>query len=173
MYKESSTIEYMANKKDKKRKNALKKKSTIEALKFQTKWGFEKQYGVPSSLYSVFLETELDYIIELELQEELLSIKGFIDDVKKGLGVWPIPELGDFNHSLVAISLGIAKIADINKFGIPTPWHELIKKKILSIYYPDEIRNQVVEYAKENNYNTSTYLGQPIVKFNHLFIKIT
>ena len=27
-------------------------------------------------------------------------------------------------------------------------------------------------YAKEKNYNTSTYLGQPIVKFNQLFIKI-
>ena len=162
----------MANKKDKKRKDALKKKSTIEALKFQSRWGFEKQFGVPSSLYSVFLETEVDYIIKLDLQEELLSIKSFVDDVKTGLGVEPIPELGDFYHSLVAISLGIAKIADINKFCVPTAWHDLIKKKILSIYYPDEIRNQVVEYAKNKNYNTSTYLGQPIVKFNHLFIKI-
>ena len=162
----------MANKKDKKRKDALKKKSTIEALKFQSRWGFEKQFGVPSSLYSVLLETEVDYIIKLDLQEELLSIKSFVDDVKTGLGVEPIPELGDFYHSLVAISLGIAKIADINKIGVPTAWHDLIKKKILSIYYPDEIRNQVVEYAKNKNYNTSTYLGQPIVKFNHLFIKI-
>jgi len=162
----------MANKKDKKRKDALKKKSTIEALKFQSRWGFEKQFGVPSSLYSVFLETEVDYIIKLDLQEELLSIKSFVDDVKTGLGVEPIPELGDFYHSLVAISLGIAKIADINKICVPTAWHDLIKKKILSIYYPDEIRNRVVEYAKNKNYNTSTYLGQPIVKFNHLFIKI-
>ena len=64
----------------------------------------------------MFLETEVDYIIELDLQEELLSIKSFVDDVKTGLGVEPIPELGDFYHSLVAISLGIAKIADINKF---------------------------------------------------------
>ena len=160
----------MANKKDKKRKDALKKKSAIESLKFQTRWGFVNQFGTPSSLYSVFLETELDYIIELGLQEELLSIKRFIDDIKSGLCVEPIPELGD--HSLVAISLGISQIADINKFGIPTPWDELLNKKILSIYYPDEIRNQVVEYAKEKNYNTSTYLGQPIVKFNQLYIKI-
>ena len=162
----------MANKKDKKRKDALKKKSTIETFKFQVRWGFVNQFGTPSSLYSVFLETELDYIIELELQEDLLSIKRFIDDIKSGLGLEPIPELGDLYHSLVAISLGIAKIADINKFCIPTPWDELLNKKILSIYYPDEIRNQVVEYAKEKNYNTSTYLGQPIVKFNQLYIKI-
>ena len=163
----------MANKKDKKRKDALKKKSTIEAFKFQVRWGFEKHFGTPLSFYSVFLETELDYIIELELQEDLLSIKRFIDDIKSGLGLEPIPELGDLYHSLVAISLGIAKIADINKLGIPTSWDELLNKKILSIYYPDEIRNQVVEYAKEKNYNTSTYLGQPFVKFNQLYIKIS
>ena len=162
----------MINKKDKKRKDVLKEKSTIEALKFQTRWGYEKQFGVSSSLYSALLDTELNYVIELGLHEDLLSIKNFVEDVKNCLGVKPIVELGDFYHSLVAISLGIAKIADINKFGIPTPWHELIKKKILSIYYPDEIRNQVVEYAKVKNYNTSTYLGQPIVKFNKLFIKI-
>lgn len=163
----------MASRKNQNRKDALKRKSAIESLKFQTRWGFEKHFGTPSSLYSVFLETELDYIIELGLQEDLLSIKRFIDDIKSGMGLEPIPELGDLYHSLVAISLGIAKIADINKFGIPTSWDELLNKKILSIYYPDEIRNQVVEYAKEKNYNTSTYLGQPIVKFNQLYIKIS
>ena len=162
----------MDSRKKQNRKDALKRKSAIESLKFQTRWGFVNQFGTPSSLYSVFLETELDYIIELGLQEELLSIKRFIDDIKSGLCVEPIPELGDFYHSLVAISLGISQIADINKFGIPTSWDELLNKKILSIYYPDEIRNQVVEYAKEKNYNTSTYLGQPIVKFNQLYIKI-
>ena len=141
-------------------------------MKFQTRWGYEKQFGVSSSLYSALLDTELNYVIELGLHEDLLSIKNFVEDVKNCLGVEPIVELGDFYHSLVAISLGIAKIADIDSFGVPTPWHDLIKKKILSIYYPDEIRNQVVEYAKEKNYNTSTYLGQPIVKFNKLFIKI-
>ena len=162
----------MINKKDKKRKDVLKEKSTIEALKFQTRWGYEKQFGVSSSLYSALLDTELNYVIELGLHEDLLSIKNFVEDVTNCLGVEPIVELGDFSHSLVAISLGIAYIADINKFCVPIPWHELIKKKILSIYYPDEIRNQVVEYAKVKNYNTSTYLGQPIVKFNKLFIKI-
>ena len=38
-------------------------------------------------------------------------------------------------------------------------------------YTKDDIKD-VVEYAKEKNYNTSTYLGQPIVKFNQLYIKI-
>ena len=36
----------------------------------------------------------------------------------------------------------------------------------------DAYTNHLYEYAKNKNYNTSTYLGQPIVKFNHLFIKI-
>lgn len=162
----------MINKKDKKRKDVLKERSTIEALKFQTRWGYEKQFGVSSSLCSALLDTELNNVIELGLHEDLLSIKNFVEDVKNCLGVEPIVELGDFYYSLVAISLGIAKIADINRLGMPTAWHELMKKKILSIYYPNEIRNIVVEYAKQKNYNTSTYLGQPIVKFNRLFLKI-
>lgn len=45
-------------------------------------------------------------------------------------------------------------------------------KKILIIFYPDEKRNAVVEWAKMNGYNTSTYLGQPIVKFTKLYIRI-
>ena len=49
----------MVNKKDKKRKDTLKKRSTIDALKFQARWGFEKQFGVPSSLYSVFFCSKL------------------------------------------------------------------------------------------------------------------
>lgn len=44
----------MANKKDKKRKDALKKKSTIEAFKFQVRWGFEKHFGTPLSFSPPF-----------------------------------------------------------------------------------------------------------------------
>ena len=117
----------MINKKDKKRKDILKERSTIEALKLQTRGGYEKQFGVSSSLNSALLDTELNYVIELGLHEDLLSIKNFVEDVKNYLGVEPIVELGDFYYSLVAISLGIAKIADINRLGMPTAWHELMK----------------------------------------------
>lgn len=162
----------MANKKDKMRKFALKKKSMIETLKFQTHWGFKKLYGEPSQLWSTLMNKELDLIVELGIQEDLLSIKEFVDDVRSALGAEPVEERGDFRNSPVAISLGIGRIQDINSMSMPVVWHELIDKKLLSIYYLDDIRNEVAEYAKRKNYNTSTYLGQPIVKFQHFNIKL-
>ena len=48
--------------------------------------------------------------------------------------------------------------------------NELMKKKLLKIYYPEEVRNKIFEWAKTNGYNTSTYLGQPMVKYAKLFI---
>lgn len=162
----------MANKNCKKRKDALKKKNAEETFRFQTRWGVKKLFGDVPDLYHLCLETEMDYIIELGLHEELLSIKRMVDEIKTVLNAEPVAKVGDFSHSIVAASLGIAKIANIKEFGIPTAWHEMIEKKILSIYYPGDLRNKVVEYARELGYNTSTYLGQPIVKFNKLYIKI-
>ena len=49
-------------------------------------------------------------------------------------------------------------------------WESLINQKILNIYYAENIRNQVVEWAKSNGFTTSTYLGNPIVKFNKIHI---
>lgn len=162
----------MANKKDKMRKDALKKKGMIETLNFQARWGFKKLYGEPSQLWSTLMDKELDLVVELDLQEDLLSIKGLVDDVRLALGAEPVEERGDFHNTLVGLSLGIGRIQDINSMGVPATWHELLDKKLLSIYYTDDIRNEAAEHAKARGYNTSTYLGQPIVKFKHLHLKL-
>ena len=112
----------------------------------------------------------MDYIIELNLFEDLLRLKIFIENVKSILGIEPVAEYGDFYRSLVALALGIGKVNDIEKVGTPITWHELLEKKILSIYYPTDVRNSIVEYAKNNGYNTSTYLGKPMIKFNVIFL---
>ena len=162
----------MSKEKEKKHKDALKQRSTVETLKFQTLWGFKNQFGKPKDLQSLWLEAELEYIIELRLEEDLLSIKGLVENIKATFRIEPLSEAGDFCNSIVANSLGIAKTVDINNIGTPTAWHDMIKKKILSIYYPNDIRNQVFDYAKSHNYNTSTYLGEPIVKFKQIYIMI-
>ena len=94
----------------------------------------------------------------------------FIENVKSVFGVEPIAEYGDFNRSLVALALGIGKVNDIEKAGIPIAWHELLEKKILSIYYTNDIRNTIVDYAKHNGYNVSTFLGKPIIKLSKIFV---
>ena len=160
----------MKNKHQKKQSNTVKQKAMIESLIFQTNWGIKKLYKAPSDLISTLVKVELEYIIELNLFEDLLLLKMFIENVKSVFGVEPIAEYGDFNRSLVALALGIGKVDDIEKVGIPIAWHELLAKKLLSIYYPTDMRNSIADYAKNNGYNTSTYFGKPMIKFNVIFL---
>lgn len=160
----------MKNKHQKKQSNTVKQKAMIDSLIFQTNWGIKKLYKTPSDIISTLVKVELDYIIELNLFEDLLLLKMFIENVKSVFGIAPIAERGDFYRSPIALALGIGKVNDIKKVGIPIAWHELLEKKILSIHYPTDVRNSIVEYAKNNGYNTSTYLGKPIIKFNKFFV---
>lgn len=160
----------MKNKHQKKQNDTVKQKAMIESLIFQTNWGIKKLYKNPSDLISTLVKVELEYIIELNLFEDLLLLKMFVENVKSVFGVEPIAEYGDFNRSLVALALGIGKVNDIEKVGIPIAWHELLEKKILSIYYTNDIRNTIVDYAKHNGYNVSTFLGKPIIKLSKIFV---
>lgn len=114
----------------------------------------------------------MDTIAELELAQDLMAIKSLVDGAKQSFMVTPTTEKGDFTKSPTAIALGIAFVNDLNSIGIPLTWREMVGRKLLSIYYPEEYRNQVVDWAKANGYNTSTYLGKPIVKFSKLFLVI-
>lgn len=152
------------------RSNAIKQKALIESLIFQTNWGIKKIYGSPEDSITEMVKTELDCIVELNLFEDLLMIKKFVDDVKSAFSIEPVAERGDFCRSQVAIALGIGKVDDITKIRTPIAWHELLAKKLLSIYYPTDMRNSIADYAKNNGYNTSTYFGKPMIKFNVIFL---
>ena len=154
------------------RSNAIKQKALIESLIFQTNWGIKKIYGSPEDSITEMVKTELDYIVELNLFEDLLMIKKFVDDVKSAFSIEPVAERGDFCNSLVALALGIGRIKIITELNAPADWKRLAEKKILSIYYPNDVRNSIVDYAKQNGYNVSTYLGKPMIKFSNLFLLI-
>ena len=160
----------MKNRHHQKRNDTIKQKTMIESLIFQTNWGIKKLYKAPSDFILTLVKVELDYIIELNLFEDLLRLKIFIENVKSILGIEPVAEYGDFYRSLVALALGIGKVNDIEKVGTPITWHELLEKKILSIYYPTDVRNSIVDYAKHNGYNVSTYLGKPVIKLSKIFV---
>ena len=160
----------MKNNHQQKRNDTVKRKAMIESFIFQTYWGLKKLYTTPSNSAFEMIKTELECIVELNLFEDLLMIKKFIDDVKSTFDIEPVAERGDFCRSPVAIALGIGKVDDITKIRTPIAWHELLAKKLLSIYYPTDMRNSIVDYAKQNGYNVSTYLGKPIIKLNKVFL---
>ena len=157
-------------KKNQKRNDALKQKSAVESLAFQASWGLKNLYGENCEKYCELAKTEIGVIVELGLVQDILSIKGLVDGIRSAFHVEPCAERGDFCDSMVTIALGIARREAIENIGQPVDWNELMKKKLLKIYYPEEVRNRIFEWAKTNGYNTSTYLGQPMVKFAKLFI---
>ncbi|MBQ8467371.1 MAG: hypothetical protein IJ546_06720 [Prevotella sp.] len=162
----------MAKKKNKNRNLALAKKVAVESLRFQTHFGLKMMGRTDDDILQRMAEGEINFIEELDLTQDILDLKDLVEGVKKELGITPTPEKGDFCTSTTAIALGIANIPTLDNMQMPASWQEQISKKILTIYYPEESRNAVVGWAKANGYNTSTYLGQPIVKFKQIYVII-
>lgn len=95
------------------------------------------------------------------LYKDLLEIKKLVDGIKLHFAVNVIKDKGNLCNSYVCIALGISHVEDIHNIKTgPNMWRELL------------IRNKVIVWANENGYATSTYLGQPIIKFSKLSLLI-
>ena len=163
----------MAKKRKQNRKNELSKKRSVESIRFQTHIGLKQIGRKDTDMFHWLADVEINVIAELDLTDDILGIKNLVEGVRRELNVEPILEKGDFCTSIVAIALGISKIPVLDDMKMPVVnWQGRINKKILTLYYPEESRNAVAEWAKANDYNTSTYLGRPVVKFKRLFIII-
>ena len=163
----------MAKKRKQNRKNELSKKRAVESIRFQTHIGLKQIGRTDTDMFHRLADAEINVIAELDLTDDILGIKNFVESVRRELNVEPTPEKGDFCTSIVAIALGISKIPVLDDMKMPVVnWQDRINKKILTLYYPEESRNAVAEWAKANDYNTTTYLGRPVVKFKQLFIII-
>ena len=163
----------MAKKRKQNRKNELSKKRAVESIRFQTHFGLKQIGHKDTDMFHRLADAEINVIEKLDLTDDILGIKNLVEGVKRELNVEPALEKGDFCTSIVAIALGISKIPVLDNMQMPVVnWPDQINKKILTLYYPEESRNAVAEWAKANDYNTSTYLGRPVVKFKRLFIII-
>ena len=163
----------MAKKRKQNRKNELSKKRAVESIRFQTHIGLKQIGRKDTDMFHWLADVEINVIAELDLTDDILGIKNLVESVRRELNVEPTPEKGDFCTSIVAIALGISKIPVLDDMKMPVVnWPDQINKKILTLYYPEESRNAVAEWAKANDYNTTTYLGRPVVKFKQLFIII-
>ena len=163
----------MAKKRKQNRKNELSKKRSVESIRFQTHIGLKQIGRKDTDMFHWLADAEINVIEELDLTDDILGIKNLVEGVKRELNVEPALEKGDFCTSIVAIALGISKIPVLDDMQMPVVnWPDHINKKLLTLYYPEESRNAVAEWAKANDYNTSTYLGRPVVKFKQLFIII-
>lgn len=163
----------MTKKRKQNRKNELSEKKAVESIRFQTHFGLKQIGHKDADMFHRLADAEINVIAELDLTDDILRIKNLVEGVKRALNVEPTWEKGDFCTSIVSIALGISKIPVLDDMQMPVVnWPDQINKKLLTLYYPEESRNAVAEWAKANDYNTSTYLGRPVVKFKQLFIII-
>ena len=163
----------MTKKRKQNRKNELSEKRAVESIRFQTHFGLKQIGHKDTDMFHRLADAEINVIEELDLTDDILGIKNLVEGVRRELNVEPTLEKGDFCTSIVAIALGISKIPVLDDMKMPVVnWPDQINKKVLTLYYPEESRNAVAEWAKANDYNTSTYLGRPVVKFKQLFIII-
>lgn len=160
----------MVKKRNQNRKNELTKKSDVESVRYQTHFGLKQMGREEGDMFHELADAEINFIAELGLTNDVLGIKNLVEGARRDLNAEPTPGKGDFCASVVAIALGISRIPVLDNMKMPVNWQEQINKKILTVYYPDEFRNAVSEWARANGYNTSTYLGRPVVKFKQLFI---
>lgn len=161
----------MKKKNDPKRKAALMQKTAVETLEFQTIWGL-KQLGVDAELNECAL-AELASIKELGVTYDLLNMKRFAEGVRQALQADVVVDMGELVQSVVCMALGISRVSDVQQLAVSQClWDELLKQKLLTVYYPADVRNEVVAWAMENGFTTSTYLGQPIIKFSKIFLAI-
>lgn len=160
----------MVKKQNQKRKQELAERSLVESLSFQVHYGLKMMGREEDDLFQQLADAEVNFISKLGLTQDILSLKNLVEGVKRDLQVEPTPEKGDFQTSVSAISLGIASIPSLDSMKVPVSWEALIKKRMLEIFYPEEKRSQVLQWAKQNGFSTSTYLGQPIVKFDKIYV---
>ena len=161
----------MKKKNDPKRKAALMQKTAVETLEFQTIWGL-KQLGVDAELNECAL-AEMASIKELGVTYDLLNMKRFAEGVRQALQADVVVDMGELVRSIVCVALGISRVSDVQQLAVSQClWDELLKQKLLTVYYPADVRNEVVAWAMENGFTTSTYLGQPIIKFSKIFLAI-
>lgn len=160
----------MVKKQNQKRKQELAERSLVESLSFQVHYGLKMMGREEDDLFQQLADAEVNFISELGLTQDILSLKNLVEGVKRDLQVAPTPEKGDFLTSVTAIALGIASISSLDSMKVPVSWEALIKKRMLEIFYPEEKRSQVLQWAKQNGFSVSTYLGQPIVKFNKIYV---
>ena len=162
----------MAKNKNQKRKDAISLKNAQENLRFQVQWGLKKLGVSEGEVIYKLAMVELEHITELGLTQDLLNMKKLIDGVEQQFGASVTPDKAPFAQSIVCIALGIARLNDMANLGLPMNWANAITQKMLPIYFSDSVRNDVVAWAKQNGFNTSTYLGKPIAKFSHIYLII-
>ena len=160
----------MSKNKDQKRKAQLATRAKNESFRFQVEYT-RKQKGINIMGMEQDLTAELDAICQNGLTDALLDLAKIVEGIRKELGYEQEADKCSLNGSLVPFILGITKTQPGCTTYNPGIFTAQLPLKV-TIAYDDEIRNRVVDWMKVNGYETSSYLGQPLLKLKNARIVI-
>lgn len=145
-------------------------KTQIESFKFQVMW--EKSRRLPDMKDDI-LNAELNAICEKGLAGAMLTLRAIVEGVREELGFQTETGKGSLEGTIVPFLLGITtalpdtsqpNTALVNTDNIQLPLQ-------VTLYYDNDIRNQVVDWVKSRYETVTTRLGQPILKMPDMVIE--
>ena len=160
----------MSKKKNPKRKAQLNEKALIESFKFQVTW--EKKHRLPE-ITDETLNAELNALCEKGLTETMLTLQAIVKGVREELGYKTETGKGSLEGAIVPFLLDITttlpntaqpNTALANADSIQLPLQ-------ITLYYDNDIRNQVVDWVKSRYETVTTRLGQPILKLANMVVE--
>ncbi len=154
--------------KEQKRKVQLQQRTLNESLAFQTMFGAKQKFESLTPEIETRLKEELLVFANLGIAKDLMTLRDAMDKVKSQFGYMAEPSKGILAGSYVAYSLGLepsnpmetGKDIDPKDFQVALPLG-------LTISYDNEVRNEVVNWMKEQGYEFTTYMSQPMLKLEN------
>ena len=147
----------MSKQKDQKRKAQLNEKSKNESFKFQVEYA-RQQKGTFIAADAPELMVEVDAICRNGLVDALLALRDIVDGVRREFGIEP---------DLLGITTVCPDSADTYVPGLFLGEYPLQ----VVVAYDNEVRNQVVDWAKARFAGMTTRLGQPILKLPKMVVE--
>ncbi len=155
----------------KRRKVELAERTKKESLQFQVEWGIQSLGLELTDDVRKRIDDELRILQNLGLAGNLLTLKEIVDGVQQDLNAVPEPFKGNLSGSLVAYCLGIVTASPLER-DLLKPVSEYCLPLQLTLYYGNEIRNEVIDWVKAHGYReVKTRLSQPILKMDKMVIE--
>ena len=151
----------MSKQKDQKRKAQLSEKAKNESFKFQVEYA-RQQRGAFIAADAPELMVEVDAI---------LALRDIVDGVRREFGIEPENERCSLNGAIVPYLLGITTVCpDSADTYVPGLFLGEYPLQVV-VAYDNEVRNQVVDWAKARFAGMTTRLGQPILKLPKMVVE--
>ena len=159
---------------ERKRREKLQARANIDAFRFQIEHKIRQRFPELGEDHPAVV-AEMDAICAAGLAEGMIVLGKMVTGIRTEMGVNPEADKGSLIGAIVPYVLGVTVENPIENGQLDSTLANVAEIKTplqVKLYFDNEVRNQVVEWVKANNYGTVTArLGQPIVKLPNVVVE--